>query len=82
MLMAQVTAAPDFKAKCSSCHASAAEFARESLALRDGVLVGKAGGRPVVDKLRLHGGLAPEQASAMVATLKRVLAEVGGAAKP
>lgn len=82
MLMAQVTAAPDFKAKCSSCHASAAEFARTSVDLRDGVLVGKAAGRPVADKLRHHGGLAPEQASAMVATLKRVLAEVGGAPKP
>lgn len=82
MLVAQVTTPPDFKAKCGSCHATAAEFARKSLALRAGVLVGLPSGMPVADKLRGHGGLSADEAATMVNTLKRVLAEVGGAPKP
>ncbi|ACB34426.1 hypothetical protein Lcho_2160 [Leptothrix cholodnii SP-6] len=77
MLVAQVTTAPVFKAKCSGCHGSAADFARKSLLLRDGVPVGKAGNRPVADYLRAHGGLAPDEIAPMVETLKRVLGEVG-----
>lgn len=79
MLTAQAQTAPRFRTHCAGCHGSAAEFARRSLALRNDVLIGKATGRPVVQTLREHGGLAPADADAMVGTLTRVLGEVGGA---
>lgn len=78
MLLAQMSTSPLFKDKCARCHDTAAAFARESLALRGGVLVGRAGGLPVRETLQHHGGLAPEQIAPMVSTLERVLAEVGG----
>ena len=55
-----------------------AEFARQSLAMKDGQLIGRTSQRPVQDYLRRHGGLASEQVPTMVKTLERVLGEVGG----
>jgi hypothetical protein len=78
MLQAQATSSPVFKEKCSGCHASASDFARQALAIKDGTLIGRASQRPVQDYLRSHGGLAPEQVAPMVKTLERVLGEVGG----
>jgi cytochrome c5 len=78
MLQAQVTTSPVFKEKCAGCHGTAADFARESLVMRDGVLVGRVSGRAVRDDLQRHGKLAPSQVAPMVATLERVLGEVGG----
>ena len=78
MLQAQVTTAPLFKEKCAGCHGSAAAFARESLEMREGVLSGRASGRPVRDYLQRHGKLTQQQVAPMVATLERVLGEVGG----
>ncbi|TXC65391.1 hypothetical protein FSC37_02610 [Piscinibacter aquaticus] len=78
MLQAQATTSPVFKDKCAGCHGSASQFARESLVMRDGVLTGRASGRPVREYLQRHGKLAPEQVGPMVATLERVLGEVGG----
>jgi mono/diheme cytochrome c family protein len=77
MLQAQAGTPPLFKERCASCHGNAAEFARKSLALRDGVLIGKASQRPVPEYLKRHGGLAPEQIAPMAQTLERVLGEVG-----
>lgn len=77
MLLAQATASPVFKEKCSECHGSASDFARKALAMQDGTLIGRASQRPVQDYLRRHGGLAPEQVTPMVKTLERVLGEVG-----
>lgn len=77
MLTAQVTTAPLFKAHCGGCHGSAAEFARKSLRMQDGQLIGKDSGRAVADYLRSHGGLAPADVPALVDTLRRVLGEVG-----
>lgn len=78
MLAAQVTTDPLFQARCASCHGRASDFARESLAWRDGVLIGRTGQQPVAATLRSHGGLAPAEAAAMVGTLQRVLGEVSG----
>lgn len=77
MLQAQTTTAPLFKEKCAGCHGNASEFARKALVVKAGVLVGRASGRPVRDVLQNHGGLAPDQVGPMLATLERVLAEVG-----
>lgn len=78
MLQAQVTTSPVFKDKCAGCHGSASAFARESLEMRGGVLIGRSTQRPVRDTLQRHGKLKPEQVAPMVATLERVLGEVGG----
>lgn len=78
MLQAQATATPLFKEKCAGCHGSASAFARESLEMRGGVLIGRTSQRPVRDYLQRHGKLAPGEVAPMVATLERVLGEVGG----
>lgn len=77
MLAAQATTPPLFQQRCAGCHGSAAEFARGSLALRDGAPAGKSSGRAVADYLRRHGGLAPAEIPAVVQTLSRVMAETG-----
>lgn len=79
MLAAQVVTPPLFKQHCAGCHGTAAELARQSLALRAGTPVGKRSGRAVQDSLRSHGGLAATQVPEMVKTLTRVLGEVGAA---
>jgi hypothetical protein len=76
MLVAQVSARPLFAQHCARCHGTAADFARKSLELRGGALVGKASGRPVDAFLSSHAGLPPEQAPEMVKALTRVLGEV------
>jgi hypothetical protein len=78
MLVAQAATAPTFAQRCSNCHGTAAEFARRSLAMKDGQLIGRASGRTVAETLRNHGGLAAADIEPMVRTLIRVLAETGG----
>lgn len=80
MLMAQLSAAPLFAQKCAGCHGSAADFARKSLVLKEGVLVG-ASGRPVARTLASHGELTPEEVTLVVQSLGRVRAEVAGAGR-
>ena len=58
-------------------HGDVAALARKSLVMKDGVLGGKASGRPVSEFLRSHGGLTPDEIPAMTAALRRVLGEVG-----
>jgi hypothetical protein len=79
MLAAQVATPPLFARHCSACHATAAEFARKSLALRGDVPVGFRSGRPVGDYLQSHGGLTPDQIPTVVESLRRVLREIGPA---
>lgn len=79
MLAAQAGSDPLFKARCSRCHGSAAEFARQSLEWRDGALFGRASGKTVADYLATHGALAPAERAAMVDTLTRVRREVAPA---
>lgn len=77
MLIAQVTNPPLFSEKCASCHGRAADFARKSLVIKDGVLVGSTSGQKVSDYLTKHGGLAPNEIPTVVASLTRVRMEVG-----
>ncbi|MDP2368621.1 hypothetical protein [Rhodoferax sp.] len=76
MLMAQLTTAPLFSEKCAACHGTAAAFARKSLGVVNGVLVGTASARKVVDYLASHGRLEPLEVPIMVDTLRRVRDEV------
>lgn len=78
MLAAQTTTAPLYAAKCAGCHETAAQLARESLALKGEDVVIKTSGRPVADLLKRHGKLTPAEAATMVETLKRIVREVGG----
>lgn len=59
MLLAQAQTKPIFQQKCAGCHETAAEFARTSLTLRDGVVVGKSNGKPIAEFLTKHGKLVP-----------------------
>lgn len=76
MLVAQLATPPLFSQKCAGCHGTAAAFARKSLAIEAGVLVGKSRGRKVADFLLSHGGLEPDEVPIVVDSLKRVLDEV------
>jgi hypothetical protein len=59
MLKAQVTTAPRFRDECGRCHGTAAALARESLTLRDGVLVSRKNGRPTAEFLSGHARIKP-----------------------
>jgi hypothetical protein len=76
MLMAQLATTPLFGEKCASCHGTAAAFARKSLGVVNGVLVGTASGIKVVDYLALHGRLESQDVPIMLDTLRRVRDEV------
>lgn len=78
MLLAQAQAKPLFQQKCSSCHGTAADFARKSLALQEGVLVGNKKRLPVSEFLKRHGKVAAADIPVLVESLMRVLTEVGG----
>jgi len=78
MLAAQATTVPLYVAKCAGCHETAAQLARESLALKGEAVVIKTSARPVADLLKRHGKLTPAEAATMVETLKRIVREVGG----
>lgn len=78
MLLAQRQTAPLFRSKCGGCHRTAAEFAREFLEMRDGVLVGRETGKPVAEFLKGHGRLSPADQKVMLGVLTRVEGEVRG----
>ena len=74
----KTTAKKIYFERCAGCHGTAAEFARRSLVVKEGVLTGRRSDRPVVGYLESHGGLAPAERPVMIDTLERVLREVGG----
>ncbi len=81
MLLAQTVTAPLFQERCGACHDTASAFARMSLTMQGGLLIGKASGRAVQEVLRSHGGVAPAEIAPMVETLTRVFGEVGAERK-
>lgn len=78
MLRAQAQTDPRFRTMCGRCHEGAADLARQSLELRDGVLVGRESGRPVADLLPGHAmlRLSPEDTTFFIDLLTRVRLEV------
>jgi hypothetical protein len=76
MLLAQASGEPRFKSKCAGCRGSAAELARGSRAVRDGVLHGRRTGRPVDEFLDSHADLGTEEVSFFAELLVRVEQEV------
>jgi hypothetical protein len=77
MLIAQASNEPRFQKECGRCHENAAALARESLALRDGVLVSRASGRPTAEFLSGHARIKPADVPFFVDVLTRVTKEVG-----
>lgn len=78
MLQAQVTTPPIFQQKCASCHGTAAELVRGSVERVGTDLVGRPKGRRLSQFLRRHGKLEAGEVDIMLASLARVLDEVGG----
>lgn len=78
MLLAQVSSEPRFQRECGRCHETAASLARETLTLRDGVLISRATGHPASAFLSNHARIKPEDVSFFVDVLTRVTREVEG----
>ena len=76
MLLAQVNTEPRFKKECSGCHKSAAEFVRESLVLREGVLYSKKSDSPTRGFLENHRGLKQEDVEFYMKQLTRLANEI------
>jgi hypothetical protein len=78
MLVAQASTPPVYQEKCRSCHQNAAEFARSSLVVSGGTVVGQNSGRPLADFLPNHAHLNSEELSVVIENLTRVYREVHG----
>lgn len=65
-----------FKDECGNCHETAAQLVRDTLALRDGVLYGRASGHPVRVFLYHHRDLEPNDVDFFMKLLTRVAHEV------
>lgn len=76
MLQAQASTNPKFKETCGGCHGSAAQFARDSLLFRSGVLFGRTSDRPVEQFLQHHRDGTAADAAFFAALLSRVAGEV------
>ena len=76
MLLAQANTKPRFKQECSGCHKSAAEFIRESLVLRDGVLYSRKFETPTRGFLDTHRGLKQEDVEFFTKQLTRLAEEI------
>jgi hypothetical protein len=77
MLKAQVSTQPRFRTECGRCHENAAALARDSLALRDGILVSRNSGRPTAEFLAGHARIKPADVPFFVDVLSRVVKEIG-----
>jgi len=77
MLLAQAVTPPRFAEECRTCHGSAADFVRDSLVIRDGVLHGRTSSEPVREFLAGHRGLEDADAAFFAELLERVAREVG-----
>ena len=68
-----------FQHRCASCHGKAVEFARDSLALRDGQLVAKRTGGDVAEILGRHGEATPDEQKILLEMLRF---QLGAAPRP
>jgi hypothetical protein len=76
MLLAQVKTQARFKYECSGCHGNAAEFVRNSLELRDGVLYGRDSGERARQFLSDHRDLNVDDIDYFVSLLERIAREI------
>ncbi len=66
-----------FEDRCGRCHGHAGAFARKSLAIRDGRVVGRGSGVPVRAFLRRHHGAPSEMETALLLDMFRGQIERG-----
>jgi hypothetical protein len=76
MLLAQANSPTRFRDECSSCHGAAADFVRDRLELRKGMLYSRASGHPVQGFLEHHRNLQPDDVDFFMQLLTRVAREV------
>lgn len=67
--------------RCAQCHGKVSEFARQSLLINDGNLVGRTSGRKLADFLLTHGRVKPDEVQSLVSSLTRVRMEVSAPLK-
>jgi hypothetical protein len=78
LLLAQVVSPPRFQQECSRCHETAAQFVREYLVLKDGMLCSRDSERPVSGFLAHHRNLSSQDVDFFMEVLQRVAHEVYG----
>lgn len=66
-----------FHDKCIICHVRAVDFARHTLLMKDGELIGRYSGRKIEQFLFTHGRLKADEVPRMVEVLKRQLKTLG-----
>ncbi len=76
MLLAQATSQPEFKARCGGCHGAAAELARRSIIVRDGVLYGRRSSQRLREFLDGHAGIRADEVAFYLDLLTRLEREV------
>lgn len=77
MLLSQAGTQARFRAECSQCHDTAAEFVRTSLELHGDVLVSRDSGRPIRSRfLEQHSELNPDDVEFFLGVLTRVAREI------
>lgn len=79
MLLAQAGTPPLFRERCGLCHPKAADLVRDTLVVRDGVLVGRYTGRRTDAFLAGHGRIDADERPFFVELLTRLAHEVGRA---
>ena len=76
MLMAQAATPPRFAETCGECHGGTADFVRQSIFLRQGELMVRRSGEPVLPFLQSHRDLTDEERRFFMRLLVRVAHEV------
>lgn len=76
MLFTQASTPPRFQNECSRCHKTAAEFVRQTLQFKNGVLYGSASGQRLADFLKGHRKLKAVDVEFFDNILNRVATEV------
>jgi len=76
MLLAQAMTESRFKQECSQCHGSAAALVRQSVLLRDEVLLSRGSGQPIRIFLQQHRKLDANDVDFYMNLLNRVAGEV------
>lgn len=77
LLLAQAQAELIFQEKCSNCHGTVESFARKSLTVREGGVIGVKTKVPIATFLKRHRSLTAEEAQTAIENLIRVLSESG-----
>jgi hypothetical protein len=76
MLLAQVNTAPRFQAECGKCHGSAVNLTRDTIAIKNGELVGRESGVSVNQFMQTHRRLNQDDIEFFMNLLNRIAGEI------